>query len=256
MPRLSKLFSRSKPAQSRIDLIHANENLKYFIAELSHEINHRIAHISGFLQVAALAIEKGKPIEHIKADIEIAKQETQFLVAILDNVLELSQIEAGVVRPIQDDIVYLRPFFQLFVNSYMKAFPNDSVNFALSFGADSPDMTICDTMYLGQILFNLVGNALKFNTSALPVAIEVRGHATGFWSFSVKNEGDGIPTDKITRIFEPYFTLKSKAMKGAGLGLSIVKKKVELLRGKVQVDSQPGGFTTFTVFLPIKTAAS
>jgi signal transduction histidine kinase len=116
-----------------------------------------------------------------------------------------------------------------------------------------PDLILGDNNRLQQILVNLIGNAIKF-TEYGEVNVSVKMLATE-WQMSVQDTGIGIPAERLPDIFEPFRRSSDYATRqhqGAGLGLSIVKKLVAIMDGRIEVQSTVGVGSILTVILPLK----
>ena len=116
-----------------------------------------------------------------------------------------------------------------------------------------PEKMSGDPYRLRQILINLANNAVKF-TAQGSVHIRLFRQNEGYWGISVQDTGDGIPKDEIQHIFETFRQVDNTPARqygGFGLGLSIVKQLVGLMQGEIQVKSEPGSGSTFTILLPL-----
>ena len=113
---------------------------------------------------------------------------------------------------------------------------------------DVPPCLIGDPGRLRQILFNLVGNAIKF-TEHGTIAVQIARPDAEHWMLQVTDTGRGIAVDDQARLFEPFYRAGPQA--GAGLGLSIVKHLVELMQGQIEVSSEIDRSTTVRVVLPL-----
>lgn len=114
-----------------------------------------------------------------------------------------------------------------------------------------PEVIISDPLTINQILTNLLTNAFKYGAKQGIVNVVVKRKEFK-WQLVVSNLGPGIPPEKIDSIFELFYTGKTGHIQGAGLGLYIVRTKVQAMGGQITVDSTPGGLTTFTVTLPLR----
>jgi PAS domain S-box-containing protein len=120
-------------------------------------------------------------------------------------------------------------------------------------GADIPAEIVGDERRLRQIMINLMGNAIKF-TRAGGVSVQLFRPTPEHWAIRVQDTGIGIPREAQRYIFEPFRQVDSaitRDNRGVGLGLSITKQLVELMGGRITLESEPGKGSTFTVFLPI-----
>ena len=119
--------------------------------------------------------------------------------------------------------------------------------------ADLPATLYGDPQRLEQIIVNLVGNAIKFTESG-SIILRVCRPDKGHWAIKVSDTGPGIPPEAQTRIFEPFRQVDgsvTRLHKGTGLGLSIVKQLTSMMDGQIELDSQLGKGSTFSVILPI-----
>jgi signal transduction histidine kinase len=115
----------------------------------------------------------------------------------------------------------------------------------------------CDPQRIIQVLVNLLGNAIKFAGFGSPVTLRAEIANNDFLVFSVVDQGQGIPEESLSKLFDPFWQDDSSAARrvgGSGLGLSISKKIVEQHRGRLEVDSTLGSGSTFRVVLPMKAA--
>ena len=109
----------------------------------------------------------------------------------------------------------------------------------------------CDPLRMTQVLINLTTNAIKYNKDKGSVTLSYKKNQEGKLCLSVKDTGPGIPKEKLETIFVPFYRLESNhpEVEGIGIGLSITKRLVELMGGKILVHSIPGEGTCFTVEL-------
>jgi signal transduction histidine kinase len=124
---------------------------------------------------------------------------------------------------------------------------------------DVPAQVICDGIRIGQILTNLLNNAIKFTELGL-ITIQLRYEQTvgaaGNLVFEVSDTGIGIPRDRLASVFEPFnqgVSVPEKKDSGSGLGLAICKKLTELMGGSILAESEPGKGSRFTVRIPVTT---
>jgi two-component system, sensor histidine kinase len=117
-------------------------------------------------------------------------------------------------------------------------------------GDDTPSSVTGDREKLSQVLFNLVGNAIKFTEEG---SVQIRASAIDetHWALAVSDTGRGIPKDAQGIIFEPFRQVEGTSAAGVGLGLTIVKQLVDLMGGEIHLESQIDKGSTFTVVLPV-----
>jgi PAS domain S-box-containing protein len=219
-----------------------------FLANMSHEIRTPMNAIKGFAQ---LLQENDVPDHKKNKYAKIINQRTDDLLMLINDILDIAKIEAGQLNITEKpgNLNDLLNDIYLFFNvqketsesrevliSYINELPSDS------------SFVIADFFRLRQILINLLNNALKF-TSTGHVSFGCRLNDSENLLFYVEDTGVGIPIDKAKIIFEPFRqvneTYLSSKEGGTGLGLSIVKGLVELMKGRVWVESQVGVGSTF-----------
>jgi len=260
--RLREENERRRIAQEHAEL--ANETKNRFLANISHEVRTPINAIIGFCDLTM----KSEINPKLRVNLQRIKDSTEHLLALIKDVLDYSQIDKG-----RSELKKVRIDLNSMVESVVNAFYLDakSKKIDLSFSIDNkiPKNLIGDKDALRQILYNLVGNALKFTESG-KISVEVKEaekineeNKTKLY-FSVKDTGIGISKMKQKLIFMDFtqeHDTSSRKYGGAGLGLTISKHFVELMGGKIWVDSDKGQGSNFmfTVELgvePVKTKTS
>jgi CheY-like chemotaxis protein len=184
--------------------------------------------------------------------VQVISESGEALLAILNDMLDLSKIEAGrmELEVIDFDLAEL-------VNGARNAFTGVAHKKGLSFGVDiRPEATGAwrgDPVRLRQILYNLVSNALKFTEDG-EVRVTVTRQDQGL-RFAVSDTGIGVPADKLPRLFESFTQADSSTTRkygGTGLGLSICRSLAELMGGAIEVRSEAGAGSTFTLCVPLE----
>ena len=252
MVEKSQLIEMLERSKEKTEL--ANRTKSEFLANMSHEVRTPLNGILGMLQLLNTTL----PTEEQQEYIVNAIQSTKRLTRLLSDILDISKIEAGRMHIVETEFdVYKteKSIQDIFSVEAQKK----GIQLKFSHDADSPLTLIGDEARLRQILFNLVGNSIKFtdtgevnvNTTVLPVAKDSVVRVL----FTVSDTGIGISDDNLKRIFEPFVQAEdsyTRRFQGAGLGLSIVRRLVELLGGTITIDSTVGEGTTFYLSLPFK----
>lgn len=219
-----------------------------FLATMSHEIRNPM---NGVLGMAGLLLDTSLDDEQ-KDLATTLRISAHSLLGIINDILDLSKIEAGklelVVAPfsLSESLKMLASHFQ---------FVAQEKGIELKFEAMSaPPLIQGDGLRLRQVLTNLVSNALKFTPTSGRVSVSIRRRGGDIFHFEVKDTGPGIPKDKQERIFEPYRqadATTSHHFGGTGLGLSICTKLIELMGGKIWVESDIGEGASFQFEIPL-----
>jgi two-component system sensor histidine kinase KdpD len=165
---------------------------------------------------------------------------------LVGNILDIARVESGHVKP-KPDWCDVGDLVNVTVKSLQKELTGRQVDIMLA-----PELPLVrmDFVLIEQALTNLLLNAVVHTppTAAIRVSASARD---GELALSVADQGPGIPTDALPRIFDKFFRAPGAATGGTGLGLSIVKGFVEAQQGRVEAGNPPGGGATFTIYLPI-----
>lgn len=228
----------------------ANREKTRFIADVSHDLR---APVSSFVALSNVLRHHGKKLELPDAFGRFLSQlhaAGQFLVLMLNNILDISAIEMN-AHTVRSEVIYLADWQQRVSNLAM---PLAEAGGARLFFAEVPASTHfeSDPTRLGQVLLNLIQNAVNFSPpdALVSVALSLQSEEL---VMEVADEGPGIPEDDKERVFEMFERGGGEGNNGdgIGLGLSIVKRNVELLKGTVQaVDAEPSG-ARFVVRIPV-----
>lgn len=236
--------------RSNEELARASEMKSQFTARTSHELKTPLSSIIVFSDLA-LRGAYGPLNRKLKNALEFVVGSARKLKKIINNILDLSKIEAGELF-LDDCPVNIREIVPEIVSVYQHAASKKNLSLALSIHDDVPAVIAGDEDRVAQILEILIENAVRF-TEHGSVVVEISSIDQRHWQISVRDTGGGIPYDHLQNIFEPYYRLEPApgALKSTGLGLAITKKLVDLMDGDIQIDSTLGRGTVALVTLPL-----
>ncbi|MCP4136967.1 MAG: AAA family ATPase [bacterium] len=223
-----------------------------FIANMSHEIRTPMNSILGFSELLEEQIEDENHKEYLSAITSSGRT----LLHLINDILDLSKIEAGMLE-LQYHSVNLHSVCHEIRNIFSRETGSKKIDFLVEIDESLPRGLLLDETRLRQVLFNLVGNAVKFTDEGyikLSVFKEriIEENSSLELSISVQDTGIGIAEDQLDRIFEAFKQQSGQSAAkygGTGLGLSITKRLVEMMNGSISVKSRPGKGSSFIVQL-------
>ena len=229
----------------------ANEAKSRFLANMSHEIRTPMNAVLGFSEALARELQPGRQQKMVRSILSSGS----LLLSLLNDILDLSKIEAGRMtitpRPLALSIM-IEDIHVLFLEqSKIKG-----INFSIQLDEALPPVVVLDEVRIKQVIFNLVGNAIKFTHHGKVILtvnyIPERG-SVGELQIDVADTGIGIPESDLQIIFEPFIQQSGQSNRdyeGAGLGLSICKRLIEQMGGSLTVESRLGEGSRFMVRIP------
>ncbi|HEY0477480.1 MAG TPA: response regulator [Kofleriaceae bacterium] len=248
LDRLAAELARSKKIEEeRAREIEAAARLKSeFLANFSHEIRTPLNAITGYCDLL-IRDEGTRLTPHGRRDLSVIKANARTLLALINDILDLSKIEAGRAEVVKE-VVALPELAEECIASVREILKGKEVvlNSEITVGP-----VFSDPLKLRQVLLNLLSNAAKFTDAGeIVLTAEAQGSTL---LISIEDTGSGIPDDQLPFIFDKFRQVDGSARRkigGTGLGLAIVKEVVHLLGGTVNATSAVGRGSKFTVALP------
>ncbi len=241
-------------AQARDQALEASRFKSQLLSRVSHELRTPLGGILGYAELLQSQIYGPLTTSQDEALGNVIES-THYLTGMVNDLLDEAQAEAGAL------VLYPEVFEPAsLLNKIEPALSVLASKKGLAFYAritpEVPEKLYGDVHRLQQIIVNLVGNAVKF-TAQGEVCVTVTRPASAQWAIEVRDTGAGIAETEQQTIFEPFRQVSnaiSRENRGSGLGLAIVKHLIELMGGRITLDSEIGKGSVFTVFLPITNA--
>jgi signal transduction histidine kinase/DNA-binding response OmpR family regulator len=238
------------------DAERASRYKSEFLANMSHELRTPLNSI--LILAKLLSDNSGKRLsdEQVRFAETIHSSGTNLL-TLINDILDLSKIEAGAVE-VQLGDVAPRALLDELQRTFERMATEKGLTLAVEVDGATPETIVSDRQRLQQILSNLLSNALKF-TERGSVTLRVSPAGTDMLSFAVRDTGVGVPADKIDVIFEAFRQADGSTHRkfgGTGLGLSISRELARLLGGDIHVDSTVGSGSTFTLTVPTRSTTA
>lgn len=246
--------------QLQSQLIFTNQELTRLVAaqkedlsHLAHEMKTPLNSIMGFstllLQQQQKLAQKKDTSLNLQLTEKVIKNSKQLL-RLINDILEISRYEAGKMQ-VNLESVEVRSLVQLVTEALEHSAQQKNLAIVLDC-ARAPEEILTDRLRLQQIVTNLISNAIRYTESG-SITVTCQADNSDRWTLVVADTGIGITPEAQAQIFEPYYRVRSRegySAESTGLGLSIVDKMVKLLKGEINLVSQLGMGSTFTVTFP------
>jgi two-component system, OmpR family, sensor kinase len=233
-------------------LDRAQKQEQQFLLSVSHDLRTPLTSIRGFAE----AIADGIAPEDQQRAAEVIASESRRLERLVRDLLEMAKLDANQfeLKPRRCDLTNLVTDA---ADGFLPAAERE--NLALELSADSECSAFVDPERLGQVLANLIENAIKFARQTVRVSLTTRGTTTEpvVYRLTVSDDGPGIDPEDLPHVFDRLYTSDRRPTRqiGSGLGLTIVKELLDAMGATISVETSPNG-TTFTVDLPVQPATT
>ena len=237
----------------------ANVAKSAFLANMSHEIRTPMNGVLGMLDVLA----RGHLSERQAELVRTAQESGRTLLGIIDDILDFSKIEAGRMQ-IERAPFSVADLVEGLCDGLVALANRRDVDLSVYVAPQIPERVVADALRLRQVLFNLIGNAIKFSAGRagrrgrVALRVTVAQPAPLRLAFAVIDNGIGMAPEVVARLFVPFSQAEASTTRrfgGTGLGLTICKRLAELMQGEISVASRPDQGSVFTLSLPVAVAA-
>ena len=245
------VYDQTKEREMMRDIVRANEAKTHFLANMSHEIR---TPINGILGMDSMILKECKD-EDIREYAKNIQSAGQLLLSIINDILDISKVESGKLEiiPIKYEL------FSLLNDCYNLSkvkLQNKSIDFDMQINENLPMYLYGDEVRIRQIINNFLSNAVKYTKQGkitLCVDYSQKSESQIQLIISVTDTGIGIKEEDIGKIFDPFTRIEEKRNRnivGTGLGLNLTEKLVDLMGGKITVESTYGKGSCFTALIP------
>jgi len=233
---------------ANIDELKSVENLRReLIANISHDLRTPLAITQGYIETLLIKKEE-LSIEDREKYLNILQRNTEKLSTLIEQLFEYSKLEAKQIEPHKEQFAISDLAFDIF-EKYQQMASKKSISINLNI-QDGLPLVFADISLVERVIQNLMDNALKFTPEGGEVILSMTYDAADVY-VSIKDNGIGMESDELTQIFERYKQgERTQRKEGAGLGLAIAKKIMEIHNSTIKVTSQPNMGTTFYFNLP------
>jgi two-component system cell cycle sensor histidine kinase PleC len=247
--KLQLLARKYEVAMTRAEA--ANQAKSEFLANMSHELRTPLNAINGFSEIMAGEMFGPLGDRRYKGYAADIHQSGQHLLSLINDILDMAKIEAGKLT-----LHYETVSLNALCNDAIRLMRGKAMESGLTLGLVAPEALQVEADHRGlkQVLLNLISNAVKFTPEGGAVTVTVAPHDADHIRVSVTDTGIGIASADLERLAQPFEQVEgqhSKTTQGTGLGLALTKSLIELHRGRMTIESEPGHGTTVWFDLPV-----
>lgn len=246
-----RVHMMEKLEQERQRADKANEAKGTFLANMSHEIRTPINVVMGMNEMIMRECEDGSILEYARTIQDAGRT----LLTLVNDILDFSKIESGMLQVVEEAYSLKLMLRTLEKECRMRA-EDKGLHFQFVVPEDTPNVLLGDELRVRQVLLNILSNAIKYTVRGsvtMTLSYEKRIDKEIQLTFAIADTGIGIKEENIGRLFDKFDRVDEEqvhAIEGTGLGLSIVYRLINLMNGTIEVKSQYGEGSTFTVSLP------
>lgn len=235
---------------------HANKAKTTFLSNMSHDIRTPMNAIIGFTTIAVSHIDNK---DQVKDCLQKVLSSSNHLLSLINDILDMSRIESGKVQ-IKEQECNISEVMHNLVNIIQPQVKAKQLDLFIDTVEVVNEDVMADALKLNQVFINLLSNAVKYTPAGGTITFRIMQKATfrhgyGDYVFIVKDNGIGMSQEFVEHIFEPFEREESttqSGIQGTGLGMAITKNIIEMMNGKISVESENGKGSTFTVELSLK----
>ncbi len=237
--------------QSRIEAERANQAKSAFLTRISHELRTPLHAMLGFAQL----LQRGVLDDSQKESVDSILGSGHHLLSLIRDVLDIARAESGDLG-VQVSPVSLYPVVDETVQMLSALARQNGIHIEVKLEDGDHVSVLADRQRLRQAVINVLSNAIKYNSREGTVTISCDVSADGFAKLAIRDSGSGIPLDKVDRLFTPFDRLgaESTSVEGTGLGLTLTKRLLEAMGGKLELESDEREGTT--VYISLRYAGS
>lgn len=235
---------------------HANEAKSMFLSNMSHDIRTPMNAIIGYTEIAQAHVDDEKKVAECLSKIMVA---SKHLLDLLNNVLDMSRIESGRARLLEEDYRISELIHDIWTIEG-GAIQDKNINYSIDLSELKDDAVVCDKLRMKQMLLNFVSNAVKYTPYGGDISLVVSQKKAVLPDYSryevrIKDSGIGMSEEFQKRLFMPFEREQSttqSGIEGTGLGMSLAKNILDMIGGTVRVKSEKGVGTEFIITFDLK----